>query len=253
MKVIIAIAALAACHSPMHHQSSLSEAAIAVPIRPGQTDAWQRALEDLTGPRYDEYRTSRARFGLTSQTTFVQKTPMGDFALIHLTGPDVHASFHAMSTSQDPWDVEWRKLTLGLHGVDFASAEAPHVELAFQTGDDLPGPVFMFVAPVDPAKLDDLRTFAASLMGDKHADYVASRARLGVTREAAFLEHTAAGDGVVVFWRCADPQQALKRMRDATDPFDRWIAEVAGRVHPLPLDALVATVSANKLVAQFPK
>ena len=251
MRVILAIATLAACHSPMHHHSALSEAAIAVPIAPGQTEAWQHALEDLTGPRYEEYRTSRARFGLTSQTTFVQKTPMGDFALIHMTGPDVHASFHAMSTSQDPWDVEWRKLTRGLHGVDFATADPPRVDLAFQTGDDVPGPVFMFVAPVgDP---EQVRELGRTLMGDKHADYLASRARLGVTREAAFLEHTAAGDGLVVFWRCADPQAALAKMRASTDPFDRWLAEVAGRVHPLPLDALVATVSANKLVAQFPK
>jgi hypothetical protein len=251
MKLVIAIAALAACHSPMHHQSPLAEAAIAVPIQPGQTDAWQRALEDLTGPRYDEYRTSRARFGLTSQTTFVQKTPMGDFALIHLTGPDVHASFHAMSTSQDPWDVEWRNLTRGLHGVDFATADPPRVELAFETGPDVAGPTFMFVAPIsDP---EQVRELGRTLMGDKHADYVASRARLGVTREAAFLEHTAAGDGLVVFWRCRDPQAALAKMSAATDPFDRWLADVAARVHPLPLEALAATISANKLVAQFPK
>jgi hypothetical protein len=247
----LALVALAACHSPMHHhQSPLSEAAIAVPIAPGQTEAWQRALEELTGPRYDEYRTSRERFGLTSQTTFLQKTPMGDFALIHMTGPDVHASFHAMSTSQDPWDVKWRELTRGLHGMDFATADPPRVDLAFETGPDVPGPIFMFVAPIsDP---EQVRELGRTLMGERHADYVASRARLGVTREAGFVEHTPAGDGLVVFWRCTDPPAALAAMRASTEPFDRWLAGVAAKLHPMPLDALAQTIASNKLVAQFP-
>src|ERR1044071_8227343 len=83
----------------------VKEIGIAIPIAPGKTEDWRTAIQELTGPRYAEYEASRKRFGLTSQTTFLQRTPMGDFAVIHMTGPDVHASFHAMSESRDKWDV----------------------------------------------------------------------------------------------------------------------------------------------------
>src|SRR5438445_798554 len=136
------------CHHLAHHGGShaghdgpvLTEVALAIPIRGGQTAAWQGAIVELTGPRYSEYESSRRRMGVTSQTTFLQKTPMGDFALIHLTGPDVHKTFHIMSESQDPWDVRWRQMTQSLHGVDFARGEAamPTIELAFATDGPAP-------------------------------------------------------------------------------------------------------------------
>src|SRR4029078_10381450 len=90
-------------------QAPLTEVGIAIPIAPGKTEAWRTAIQELTGPRYAEHESSRQRFGLTSQTTFLQWPPMGDFAVIHLAGPDFHASFHAMSHSPDRWDVQWRE------------------------------------------------------------------------------------------------------------------------------------------------
>lgn len=98
----------------------ISELSVVMPIAAGKTEAWRTALVDLLGAKYSEYDASRRRWGVVSQTTFLQKTPMDDFALIHLTGPDVRKSLHAMSESQNPWDISWRELTHDLHGVDFA-------------------------------------------------------------------------------------------------------------------------------------
>lgn len=252
MRYLLLLALVACSHS--HPRPPLTEAAIAVPIRAGKTDDWKRALEELTGPRYAEYQSSRTRFGLTSQTTFVQRTPMGDFALIHLTGPDVHKAFHAMSSSQDPWDVQWRKMTLDLHGQDFARTKPPEVEPLFQTSADEPaaGQMFMFVAPVDPAHVGELRQAAAAINGPRHADYVAARAALGIHREAVFLETSGIGTGLVVYWRADDPVASLRALAAAKDPFDAWLAGVAGHVHPIPVDQLVAIASANQLVATYP-
>jgi hypothetical protein len=235
----------------------ITEIAIAVPLAPGKTAAWQAALEELLGPRYAEYESSRKRFGLTSQTTFLQKTPMGDFALIHLTGSDVHASFHAMSSSTDAWDVKWREMTLDLHGMDFAKGErvVPKVVPAFSmaSGDAGHAKPFMFLAPLAPGAADRIRAMASDVMGTRHADYVRARAVIGVRREAVFLESTAMGDAIVVYWLADDPASSLKQLAASTDPFDRWLRDEVAKLHPIPLEMIATIASSNTLIAQYPK
>jgi hypothetical protein len=256
--------ALAACHHDHHHAVSpppeaaaaapLTEAAIAIPIAPGKTQAWEAALHELTGPRYSEYDTSRRRFGLTSQTTFLQKTPMGDFALIHMTGADVHASFHAMSTSQDPWDVKWRELTQSLHGVDFAKGErvTPVVEPLYSMDSGAGGTPFMFLAPLGEDGAAKLRALVPELATTRHADYVHARAALGIHREAVFLETSAQGTAAVFYWTADDPVAALRAFAASRDPFDTWLRDQLAGVHPIPMDAIVQIASANTLVGQYP-
>lgn len=267
--VLAAIVALPSCHhrrdghgwghapSATAPTKAITEIGIAVPISPGKTAAWKTALEELLGPRYAEYESSRARFGLTSQTTFLQRTPMGDFALIHLTGPDVHASFHAMSSSKDAWDVKWRELTLDLHGMDFAKGErvVPKVVLAFsmESGDLAGAKQFMFLAPLAPGAKDRLRAIAGDVMGNRHPDYVRARTAIGVRREAVFLESTAIGDAMVVYWLAEDPAASLNLLAVSSDPFDRWLRGEVEKLHPIPLDSIIEIASGNTLIAQYPK
>jgi hypothetical protein len=53
-------------------------------------------------------------------------------------------------------------------------------------------------------------------------------------------------------WRAPDPQASLRRLLASTDPFDRWLAGTVAPLHPVPLATLVDTVSANRLIAQYP-
>jgi hypothetical protein len=39
---------------------------------------------------------------------------------------------------------------------------------------------------------------------------------------------------------------------DSSEPFDRWLAEAAAPLHPVPLATLVDTVSANRMIVQYP-
>jgi hypothetical protein len=256
----LAAAAAPGCHHFDHHAHRsdlsggppLSEAALAIPIRAGQTDAWQRAIVELTGPRYREYESSRRRMGVTSQTTFLQRTPMGDFALIHMTGPDIHRTFHAMSSSQDPWDVKWRQLTQSLHGMDFAKGDAvtPTIEPAFSTGDDTAkGQPYMFMAPV--VDVAAFRALAGALTGARRAEYEASRRRWGVSREAVYLETAALGTAMIVYWVAPDPMASLSRMRASTDSFDRWLLSAAAGVHQMNPEQL--PITSNVLVGLYPK
>jgi hypothetical protein len=243
-------------HARAKDAAPMTEVALTMPIAPGKTEAWQHALEDLLGPRYDEYDASRKRYGVTSQTTFLQRTPMGDFAVIHMTGPDVHASFHQMSTSKDAWDVAWRDLTLDLHGVDFAKGDRvfPVIEPAFSTGPAAAesGKPFLFVAPLSADGAHEMRKVAAELMGARHEAYVAARQRLGIRRESAFFQSTAKGDAIVIYWLADDPQAALDGWMTSTDPVDVWLRERAAAVHPVPGDVLAQTVRQNQLIANYP-
>ncbi|HEY1816018.1 MAG TPA: hypothetical protein VGG74_26905 [Kofleriaceae bacterium] len=254
-----ALVASTACHHD--HQGAapatpLVEVAVAMPIAPGKTDAWQAALHEFMGARYDEYEASRRRYGLTSQTTVLQRTPMGDFALVHMTGADVRASFHAMSTSQDPWDVKWRELTSSLHGVDFAKdgRVAPDVVPVFETSPPAASvaPPFMLLAPLAPGAADSLRALGRELDGPRHADYLRARATIGVRREAAFLETTAVGDAIVIYWEADDPKASLDAFAASTDPFDVWLRGQMASLHPLALDQLAGIAKRNELVAQYP-
>jgi hypothetical protein len=267
LALIAPLGCLAACHDGNGHahsttttnqaqEAAMTEVGIAVPIAPGRTEAWRLSIEELTGPRYAEYESSRKRFGLTSQTTFLQKTPMGDFAVIHLTGPDVHASFHAMSTSRDDWDVKWRDLTLDLHGVDFAKGEQvlPKVMPAFATeGASTAGQQFMFLAPLGSTGRHRIGEIAKAVMGPQHDEYVRARRRIGVQREAVFLESTSMGDAAVFYWIADDPVASLKRLAASTEPFDRWMLGEAEKAHPISLAAITAIASSNVLVGQYPK
>ncbi len=256
--ILLAIT-LAGCHGGRHgrgREPVMTEAAIAMPIATGKTEAWRALLEDLTGPRYDEYVTSRRRFGLTAQTTFLQRTPMGDLALIHMTGADVHDSFHRMSASQDPWDVKWREETLDVHGVDFARGDQvlPHVEAAWSMGDpSSTAPEFLFAAPLGEGGIDQLRALTGELMGARHDDYAAAREAIGVEREAVFLETTAMGDVAVFYWRAPDPPASLRALAASSARFDAWLRDQAAAAHPVPLTTLTEIAGANVMVGQFPR
>jgi hypothetical protein len=263
---LLSAAAVAAAHHHTrgHHapgpeatddsHALITELAIAMPIAAGQTQAWKDALADLTGARYDEYDASRRRWGITSQTTFLQRTPMGDFAVIHLTGADVGKSLHAMSESQDPWDIGWRKLTRSLHGVDFARGESvrPKVEKLYGMGADTTSSArpFLFIAPVgDEAAL---RALAAQFAGPRHDEYAAARRRIGVQRESVFLQRSSGGNAVVVYWLAEDPKAALSALMQSDLPVDAELRDVAHATHPLPLETLQRTVMRNVLVAHYP-
>jgi hypothetical protein len=234
----------------------MTEVGIAVPIAPGKTAAWRRSIEELTGPRYPEYEASRKRFGLTAQTTFLQQTPMGDFAVIHLTGPDVHAAFHAMSNSPDPWDVSWREMTTNLHGMDFNQGERvfPKVSFAYsmESGDTTGAQQFMFLAPLGKDGAARLQVLAPQLMGPRHDEYVRARSAIGIRREAVFLEHTAMGDAAVFYWLADDPKASLQKLASSTDPFDVWLRGEAEKTHPIALAQLGEIISRNELIGEYP-
>ena len=61
--------------------------AVAFPIAPGKTAEWQAFMEELNGPRHQEFADARRRAGVRERT-YLQATPMGDLVIVTLEGDD---------------------------------------------------------------------------------------------------------------------------------------------------------------------
>lgn len=82
--------------------------AFAMPLTPGKTQEWLNWSEELNGPRRAEYEASRRRIGLTKEFGYLQHTPNGDLAIIVLESGDLAHAMQVISTSQEPFDVDFR-------------------------------------------------------------------------------------------------------------------------------------------------
>ena len=66
--------------------------AVAFPIVPGKTPEWRAWMEEINGPRHEEFAASRRSVGL-HERTFLQQTPMGDLVVVTLEGADPAGAF----------------------------------------------------------------------------------------------------------------------------------------------------------------
>lgn len=93
-------------------------------------------------------------------------------------------------------------------------------------------------APFVPNKTEVAREAMYSCMhGDRKAAYQASRRRLGIAREAVWIQPTPAGDVAVFYLEADDLQAAFQGLATSTDPFDTWFRELAREIHGIDLAA----------------
>ena len=59
-----------------------------------------------------------------------------------------------------------------------------------------------------------------------------SRAAKGLTREQVFVNHTPAGDVVVVYLEGADPVDGNRQFAASNAPFDRWFKDQCKEIFP---------------------
>ena len=94
-----------------------------------------------------------------------------------------------------------------------------------------------FVAPLLSGKTEaDRAAMTSCWRGERREAYQASRRRLGITREAIFIQSTPAGDVAVVYWEAHDIEAAFKGVATSQDPFDRWFRDHVREVHGLDVD-----------------
>jgi hypothetical protein len=87
------------------------------PILPGKTPAWRSFMEELNGPRREEFKESRRRAGV-HERTFLQSTPMGDLVIVTLEGDDPGRAFGKMMSADDAFTKWFTQRGEEVHGVD---------------------------------------------------------------------------------------------------------------------------------------
>ncbi|HVL94699.1 MAG TPA: hypothetical protein VM266_02460 [Solirubrobacteraceae bacterium] len=102
------------------------EVAFAVPLLPGKTATDRDAMRSCwQGERADAYAAARTRAGITRESIWIQSTPAGDMAVVHIEAEDVDAAMREMGSSEDPFDRWFREHVLDVHGIDVAQPLPP--------------------------------------------------------------------------------------------------------------------------------
>lgn len=100
--------------------------AFTVPLLPGKTEIDRREMRSCwQGERAAEYAASRRRHGITREAIWIQESPQGDQAVVHMEADDLQKAFQGMATSEDPHDRWFREHVLEVHGLDLAEGFPP--------------------------------------------------------------------------------------------------------------------------------
>ena len=100
--------------------------AFTVPLLPAKTEQDRSAMRSCSdGPRRDAHRASRERLGITAESVWIQPTPAGDVAVVHLEAEDLQRAFAGIATSVEPFDQWFREHCLDVHGLDLTTPIAP--------------------------------------------------------------------------------------------------------------------------------
>jgi hypothetical protein len=90
--------------------------------------------------------------------------------------------------------------------------------------------LFVMAVPIAPGKTEQWKKFVGELNGQRKAEFVASRKRLGV-HERTYLQHTPQGDLAVVTLEGNNPAKAFAEFSQSTDPFAKWFLQHVTELH----------------------
>lgn len=108
----------------------MAEFSFAVPILPGKTEAWRKAVADLSGPRREDYKRSRKVLGIKREHVCLQHTPQGDMVVVHMDAKDPASVMPAMLAGVTQFDFWFRETVLiGVHGMDPKGPPPPPTEV----------------------------------------------------------------------------------------------------------------------------
>ncbi len=92
--------------------------AMVLPLLPGKTPEWRRAMAELAGPRRAEYAAARRRQGVSRERIWLQPGPQGDLEILYLEVDDPARAFQELAASQEPFDVWFRGFAREYYGLD---------------------------------------------------------------------------------------------------------------------------------------
>lgn len=93
-----------------------------------------------------------------------------------------------------------------------------------------------FALPILPGKTEDFRKFAAELSGPRAKEYEEFEQRQKDDRETWFLQRSAQGDMIIVYFENDDPLRALSEVSASKRPFEIWFKESVKQITGVDLN-----------------
>lgn len=103
----------------------MSTLLVALPIKPGMSDAARTFAQECIGPRMADFDASEQRINIPVENWYLQHTPAGDLFAIHIEGPDLNASLGAFIASQDAFDLWFKQQLASFTGIDLNAGPPP--------------------------------------------------------------------------------------------------------------------------------
>ena len=226
------------------------------PIPPGKLDDWRALHVEMEGPLKSEVDRSRRALELSKELVWYAPVGGDDFS-VHLwehDEPDVLAQ--RMPAAGTPFDATERERWQAL-GVDLASADGQVMaEKTFEWADSerlrevesFVGVVL--VQPILAGQEQALADFSHQFVGPRHDEYVASRRRAMVVRDAAYEQQMSPDLRVeIVYWELVSGE-GFQQFIESEDPFDRWYRERVLQQHGTDMAAIQGLPS--ELVFEWP-
>jgi hypothetical protein len=92
--------------------------ALALPVVPGQQEAWRRFLQELLDSRVADCAASFQRIGVRFTAAWLVPTPPNGLIVAHLEAADTRQPFAALAASAHPFDRWLRAQLRDLGGLD---------------------------------------------------------------------------------------------------------------------------------------
>ena len=106
-------------------------------VPPDREEPWRLFLQELSGPRYEEYAQSRRRLGVSAESVWLAPKPSGGgVAIVYLEAEDPEKALRELAGSDAPFERWYGTQMRRLSGLDLA--RLPRVapgELLFTWGE----------------------------------------------------------------------------------------------------------------------
>ncbi len=89
-----------------------------VPVLPGKEQADLDWMEEMTGPRREEYESSWRQLGVSRHAVWHQQTPDGMVAVVYVEADDIPRAMEGIASSDDPFHQWFRWRVQDVHGID---------------------------------------------------------------------------------------------------------------------------------------
>ena len=86
-----------------------------------QEEPWRRFLQEISGPRNEEYAKSRRSLGILAESVWLVPKPSGGgVAFVYLEAEDPERALRELAASEDPFDWWYGMEMRRLFGCDFS-------------------------------------------------------------------------------------------------------------------------------------